>query len=330
MLDKLRSMVIFVRVAESASFKTAALRLNLSASVVSHHISQLEKELGVQLFYRSTRHVTLTESGIRFLDACQDMVDSAEKALSTVFDERDTGKLWVIAPTPLSEGPFIRDITIFCKQNPQIDLRLEFDDTPRNLVQEGIDVAITYQCQKDSSLVSWLLLSDRQRIYASPEYIEEFGPFTRIEELDKAKWILLGDNKCELLLKTADGKETSVVIRRYNRVNSIVVLRELTLSGAGIAQMPSAVALHHVQAGHLTELLPDCICETLHCNALFPARAMPHSLSRKFVEFIAQRIQAMVEHPEHYSCSHSGKKAYAPSDFAGTPQSEPRRKTQSM
>lgn len=326
MLDKLRSMVIFVRVAESTSFKTAALRLNLSASVVSHHISQLEKELGVQLFYRSTRHVTLTDHGVRFLDACQDMVDSAEKALSTVFDERDTGKLWVIAPTPLAEGPFIRDITIFCKQNPQIDLRLEFDDTPRNLIQEGIDVAITYQDLKDSSLVSRQLLSDRQRIYASPEYVEEFGPFTSIAELHKAKWILLGDKKSELLLKTADREETSVVIRRYNRVNSIVVLRELTLSGAGIAQMPSAVALHDVQAGHLTELLPHCIGDTLHCNALFPARAMPHSLSRKFVDFIAQRIQAMGDHPEHYPCSHLDKKVCAALDRTGAKQSGSKRK----
>lgn len=321
MLDKLRSMVIFVRVADSASFKTAALRLNLSASVVSHHIAQLEKELGVQLFYRSTRHVTLTDHGIRFLDACRDMVDSAEKALSTVFDERDTGKLWVIAPTPLSIGPFIRDITIFCKQNPQIDLRLEFDDTPRNLVQEGIDVAITYLDQKDSSLVSRQLISDRQGIYASPEYLEEFGPISTIEELHKAKWILLGHNKSELLLKTADQREANVTIQRYNRVNSIVVVRELTLSGAGIAQMPSAFASSDVQAGHLTELLPEYISDTLYCNALFPARAMPHSLSRKFVDFIEQRIHAMVRPLEHYACSHAGINTSSPLDRADITQS---------
>ena len=180
MLDKLRSMAVFARVAEYGSFRRAAQRVGLSPSVVSHHLSQLEKELGVQLLYRSTRHVALTEQGLRFYENCKAMLQAAEGALDSLHEDQLGGRLWLVAPLAFSAGPFIDDVAEFCELYPRAELRLEFDDGPRNLIQEGIDLAIRFGPQESSPLVCRRLFEHQQRFYASPTYLHKFGAIETI------------------------------------------------------------------------------------------------------------------------------------------------------
>jgi DNA-binding transcriptional LysR family regulator len=290
MLNKLRSMAVFVRVVEVGSFRQAAKRLNLSASVVSHHVTQLETELGVCLLYRSTRHVALTDQGSLFYETCRVMVDAAENALNNLHGDVMKGRLWVIAPTLLSIGPFVSDVADFCKLHPEVDIRLEFDDSPRNLIQEGIDVAICFGIQKNSSLIVRPLLFSKPRHYAAPDYLESNGPIQSLDDLRNARWVTISSSCQESQLTGPDGELESVEIRRRISVNSAAALFKLTIAGLGVAELPPVMVQKHVAAGELFEVLPEWKCADISCCAVLPAPAMPRALSCSFVDFIHARI----------------------------------------
>lgn len=294
MIDKLRSMAVFARVAEAGSFRRAAERLGLSASVVSHHITHLENQLGAQLLYRSTRHVSLTDQGECFYQSCRTMLAAAETALDSLQhgQQNMVGKLWVLAPAPFSSGPFIADVAEFCERHPGVTLRLDFDDGPHNLVQEGIDVAIRFGAQENSTLVTRTLFELRPQLYAAPSYLEKVGRIEDLEALQSAQWICQ-DATLDIVLTGPDGVEVRLVPQARITVNNAVAQHELALAGIGVAQLPSIMVDPDVQAGRLVELVPDWQFAKLSCCAIYPTRAAPQALSRCFVDFIYEKMQAV-------------------------------------
>jgi DNA-binding transcriptional LysR family regulator len=292
MLDKLRGMAVFVRVVEAGSFRRAAERLELSASVVSHHIAQLEHELGVQLLYRSTRHFALTDQGTCFYEACHNMVHAAEDALHSLNGEQVAGRLWVVVPTPFSVGPFLQDVTEFCKLYPDVELRLEFDDGPRNLIQEGIDVAIRIGEQKSSSLVCRRLFFSQPKHYAAPTYLARYGEIATLNDLRAARHVVLIGTQARTL-KGPAGQSELLEIQQHICVNSVIALYQLTLAGLGVAELPPLIGFADLAAGRLVEILPDWQCEEMSAYAVFPSRAKLNSLSRKFVDFLHERMTIM-------------------------------------
>ncbi len=293
MLNKLRSMAVFVRVVEAGSFRGAAERLGLSASVVSHHISQLEQELGVQLLYRSTRHVTLTDQGSRFFESCKGMVQAAEDALQQLNGEQMAGVLRVVVPSPLAFGPFLDDVAEFCKTYPGVDLRLEFDDSPRNIMREGIDVAIRIGNQPDSSLICRPLRTSARGLFAAPEYLKKHGAIKTLDDLQQAQWITMAETEFPELIGP---KKQSVTIRPHCRVtvNNIVALHHLGLAGLGVITMGDIMVFPDVTAGKLIRVLPEWKCTEISAQAVFPARARPNSLARHFIDYLQERMQKMM------------------------------------
>lgn len=292
MLDKLRSMAVFVRVAETGSFRRAAERLGLSASVVSHHVSLLENELGVQLLYRSTRHVALTDRGQRFYESCRSMVLSAEGALAELHEDQLSGKLWVVAPAPFSVGPFMRDIAEFCRLYPKVDLRLEFDDGPRNLIQEGIDVAISLTQPTNSSLICRTLFSNTHGLYAAPSYLAQCGPLNQFADLARLEWINVLSMQ-DLVLRQRSGQEVRITPHARVCVNNVAAQHELVLAGVGVARMPQVAVEADLAAGRLVRILPEWQSEQINCCAVYPARTRPNSLARQFVDFIYEKLNTL-------------------------------------
>ena len=290
MIDKLRSMAVFAHVAEAGSFRRAAERLGLSASVVSHHVTQLEKELGVQLLYRSTRHVALTSQGSRFFEACRQMIGAAEAALSELHDEQVNGRLWIVAPAMFSVGPFVDDVAEFSQAYPNVEIRLEFDDAPRNLIREGIDVAIRAGALEDSSLVCRTLFSRSPGLFAAPSYLDRFGAIATLENLQSAFWIEV-PNLSTLTLYRPDGGKVEITPKRRISVNNVIALHQLLLAGVGVAQLPPMLTMASLKAGRLIEILPEWTLEEISCYALYPSRAMPNSLARRFVDFIVDKMK---------------------------------------
>jgi len=292
MIDKLRSMAVFTKVAELGSFRRAAERLSLSASVVSHHVTQLEAQLGVQLLFRSTRHVVLTHEGKRFYESCCAMLQAAEEALEGLrgCHEELSGKLVIVVPAPFSSGPFLRDITSFCQLYPKVQIQLEFDDTPRNLVQDGIDVSIRFEPEPSALMTCREMFRHRPGLYAAPAYLEGFGAIRTLEDLERAAWIC-HQRTMPIVLRKAEGQTARIEPVPRLWVNSIAALHEVVLGGLGVTQLPGMLASVDVEKGLLVPVLPDWRCESGGCYLVYSAKAKPHSLTMRFVEFLSERIR---------------------------------------
>ncbi len=222
------------------------------------------------------------------------MVGAAEAALAELHDEQVSGRLWVLAPAPFSVGPFVRDVADFCKLYPKVEVRLEFDDGPRNLIKEGIDVALRTGALENSSLICRTLFARSPGLFASPDYLHRYGKIETIEELQAAHWLEV-PNLADLTIYRPDGHKVQITPKRRVSVNNVIALHQLVLAGIGVAQLPPMVANTDVEAGKLVRILPNWQLEKLSCYALYPARAMPNSLARRFVDFVIEKMNEFNE-----------------------------------
>ncbi|QIE41958.1 LysR family transcriptional regulator [Rhodobacteraceae bacterium SC52] len=170
MIDQLRTMAIFQTVAELGSFRQAAKKLNLSPSVISHHITKLEADLGAPLLYRSTRRMSLTDAGVALLAASQRMTAAAIDGLSAVQRRAShpTGTLTIAASTPFSHSPYVETFTRFAQTHPDVHLSIQLEDRSIPLEGTNIDVAIraarttlTIAATKRANWAMWIFVSSR-------------------------------------------------------------------------------------------------------------------------------------------------------------------------
>ncbi|MEM9140585.1 MAG: LysR family transcriptional regulator, partial [Pseudomonadota bacterium] len=152
MLDQLRQIAIFAKTVDHGSFRAAARALDISPSVVSHHVTQLEERLGTALLYRSTRKLSVTEDGKRLLSNAHVMIDAAEAGLTAIADRGRalSGVLHVTVPAVLARSALVDRIAGFSRDHPNVHLMLDFSDARREVIGGGIDVAIRMGWLSDS------------------------------------------------------------------------------------------------------------------------------------------------------------------------------------
>jgi DNA-binding transcriptional LysR family regulator len=171
MIDDLKAMAIFAETVKRGSFRAAAKALNLSPSVVSYQISQLEKRLGTALIYRSTRKLTKTAEGEILYDHALEMLDQAQLGLNKVSGHNiATGRLTITLPGSLSRDILSRQLVEFSKQNPKIHLQCIYSDERYDLISEGIDIAFRMGSMPDSSFNSKKLADKKRTLACSPDY----------------------------------------------------------------------------------------------------------------------------------------------------------------
>src|SRR5579883_685179 len=174
----LAGLIAFVRVAELGSFVRASESLELSKAAVSKQVSALEKRLGARLLQRTTRQLSLTEAGQAYLRHAQTALAAARAAQDAVADTQTVARGRLRVTTPMTFGlmhvaPWIGG---FLQAYPQVDLDLQFDDRPRDVVLEGLDVALRIATRLDaSSLVARRVHTTRVLLCAAPEYLDEQG-----------------------------------------------------------------------------------------------------------------------------------------------------------
>jgi len=186
MLD-LKSLSIFVKVAERRSFARAAQSLGITQSGVSNAISRLEAQLGVRLLARTTRRVNVTEDGAAFLDRCRRILADLEEAEMVLGRARvtPTGRLRVDLPIAFGRLKVVPLIGAFRAKYPDLTLALTFTDRYVDLVEEGIDVAVRMGALQDSSLIARRLTTTRFRVFGAPAYFATRGRPRVLEDLDR-------------------------------------------------------------------------------------------------------------------------------------------------
>lgn len=274
-------MAIFAKTIDHGSFRGAAKELSLSPSVVSHHISQLEENLGVALLYRSTRKLTLTREGERLLSATRDMLAAVESEIADLSASASTpsGELRVTVPSVLSQSKFADRIAAFKHAYPRIQLLLDFSDTRHGLIESGFDFAIRMGRGAKTSATSRKLFAVKRRIIASKEYFDKHGTPENPEELLDHDWLaLMPAQHTNFSLRHSSGEVASIKPVPGLLTNDAQALFSLARAGAGLAIVPDFLAEGHVSSGTMAYVLSEWELPSIDVFAEWPANAPKHGL----------------------------------------------------
>jgi len=296
MIPLLADMAIFVTVIEQGNFSKAAKKLGVTPSVVSRKISHLEDALGIKLLQRTTRQLSLTESGeVTFIN-CKEMVNAAEQAISasTSITSTVSGLLRISAPKSLSNEVLRPLFVEFLSLYPNIQLHLKVTDQVLDPIHDSIDFLIHINEQPIESLVNIQLGRVEQTLCASPEYLRNHTALLLPEDLKKHSCLCLGenanDNRWRFINKN---QQVTVQITGPYLVNHSEMRRDAIEQGLGIGALPDYMAIQSIKSGKLIPLLNDWSLQGNYkgdiCLQFVQSKYMPNK-NRVFIDFIKQKL----------------------------------------
>lgn len=290
MINQLRQMAIFVRTIDHGSFRAAAKAMNLSPSVVSHQVTELEKRLGTALIYRSTRTLSLTRDGERLLSSARAMIDAAETGLRSVSDQtrEPSGELRITMPAVLARSRLVEQIAGFLLANKKVQISVDFSDTRKSLIGDGFDLAIRMGWLKDSALVARKLGSVDRRLVAARSYLASRPEPTSPADLNDWDWLELSPVRAtKAKFRKAGHKSMTVKPDSRIAVNDAHALYEFARAGTGLAFVPDFLAEDDINDGLMEYVLPDWQVEDIGIYAVWPQNAPKHGLTRYLVDHLA-------------------------------------------
>ncbi|MEM1153758.1 MAG: LysR substrate-binding domain-containing protein, partial [Pseudomonadota bacterium] len=255
-----RILSLFIDVAHSGSFAATARRHNLDPSSVSRSIAALETEFGARLFQRSTRQLSLTEVGQRFLERIepilQELAQAQDDALSAQAEPR--GKLKLSASVAFGSKCIIPLLTHFQHQYPLIDLDLDLKDQTIDLISGAVDLAVRLGPPPDVELVGTKLMDTQYRVCASPTYLGTGELVREPQDLvahDIVSFSLPAFRKA-WSFRSEQGVVQKIEIAPRTIISNALGLRQALLGGLGIGLLPDWLIDKDVNSGRLTSLLP--------------------------------------------------------------------------
>ncbi|GLR73571.1 LysR family transcriptional regulator [Aliivibrio sifiae] len=267
-MQKLKQMTLFMTVVESGSITKAADKLDLSKSVISQHIKQLEADLGLPLLKRTTRKQSLTASGERFYLQCCEMHQLAEKAWSDILHQKEfpQGKLTVTAPHALMNDIIIPALSSVFSVHKDVKLNLIAHDGQLDLMQEDIDLAIRVGESKLSSLKQKRIGTIQDILCIAKNYPE----FTsdNIEALPYVANHWQSKQISHQLVNTTTKNARVINFIAAHQVNTVQNSLSLIKNGFGIGLLPEFIYLQHQD--ELKEVLPTFEMKTSNVYALHP------------------------------------------------------------
>lgn len=293
MIDQLRLMAIFQAVAETGSFRGAAKKLNLSPSVISHHVTQLEGQLGLPLLYRSTRRMSLTEAGRDLLLASQRMSEAAQEGLTAVNRrvKDPAGRLSITLNTSSAHHPWAELHLRFARTYPKVQLLMNFTDEMVPLEGSMFDLALrgSNVGLNDSSYKARKLGSAELCLFATPDYVHRRAPLTSVDDLGTWDLIRHIDVPWERLMTTVDGVSPTVEPRVKASCDSFMMAKNFVLDGQGFMAELYPIVANDFRSGRLVRLLPDLKLRPLEVYAVYPANTPKDGLAHIYIDFILQQ-----------------------------------------
>ncbi len=289
----LLNMMLFVEVARKGNFSRASEALGVPGATLSRRIAAMERDLGVRLFERTTRHVQLTEVGRRYLERCGPLVDEARLAQQSLREHatRPVGKLRVSMPVDLGVtviGPLLPD---FARQYPGITLDLDLSSRSVDLVADQIDVAIRLGRVLDEKLVAKRLGAVQMALFASPVYIELRGQPKHPEDLIHHECVVIRSAEAKTIwhLENSAGSLSKVSVSGRFKLNNQSLMRELAERAMGITPLALSLVGQALVQGRLVPVLPDWHMLPIPIHALTTSRLQSASV-RALVDFLATKL----------------------------------------
>lgn len=283
----------FVAVIEAGSFTAAAERLSLTKSAVSQSVSALERQLGVQLLQRSTRHLAITQAGEAFLADCRALLAQAAQIAERARARQGELSGLLRVTSSMDAAAFVAPlIAEYAAQHPLMRVEYLPSDQLVDLVRENIDLSLRMTGARDSSLRAVGLAEMDVWCVASPAYLAERGTPTRVEALAEHEWIAFSQLTSPWTLRFAVGAdEVAVRLRGRLSTSSTSAARALALAGAGITGAPDFTLRADVEAGRLVRLFPKARLPAVSLYAAWPGRMEPPAKTRALIELAKARLR---------------------------------------
>lgn len=294
LIDALPQLAVFAKTVECGSFRKAAKELQLSPSVVSYHVSQLELRLNTALLYRTTRHLSLTNEGEMIYESAKQILIEAQNSFDALSESTNTkkGKLTVTLPALMVHHPLFKKLTQFCCENPLVTLNIKVTDQRINLIEQGIDLAIRIGTLEESQAsLKQKKLTQIKRILVVGKrlYQSQTMPLSP-EELECWPWIGLTMLPYYRTMIHPGGKKVKIKFQPTVYVDNVDAMTECVKHNIGIATPPDYLIQEAINSGEVIHLLPSWEIEPINVYAVWPIHTRKTSLSYYFMQFLQNEI----------------------------------------
>jgi DNA-binding transcriptional LysR family regulator len=280
----LERLAMFVRVAEQGSFTAAARTLGAQKSSVSRMVAQLEAELGVALVRRTTRKVSLTDAGRRYLDGARRALATLEETRAEIMraDREPEGLVRLTAPADIPGPLLAAPLAELARRHPRITLDVMLTNRRVDLIAEGVDLALRAGPIADSSLVVKRVGDDTVELYAAVGYLDRRGRPKRLADLAAHDCVLFraGPGMRARWTLTGPRGRASIEVRGQLNGDAMQFVADAIEAGAGIGLLPTATAHRMVRLHKIERVLPGYAVTggSLHLVHA-PVRHLPHRVA---------------------------------------------------
>jgi len=291
-MNNLGDIAAFVRTAQRLSFAEAARDLGVSPSAIGKSVARVEVSLGVKLFHRTTRRVSLTEEGTLLHERCRRILDDLRDTEAIVARSAGTprGILRISLPT-IGYRFLLPVLPEFLERYPEIELDLDFNDQLVDIVEGGFDAAIRSGALSDSSLMSRRLGPFRFVLCAAPSYLARKGEPVRPIDLgthDALRFRFPTSGKLQDWVLA--GETPMLGLRTVLTCNNMEAMRAAAIDGLGIAYMPDFLAEEAIRRDKLVTILDRFLLDPGQFSLLWPPGRQMSLRLRAFIDFFSDRL----------------------------------------
>lgn len=291
-----QTLQLFVDVARLGSFAAAARSQDKDPSLISRSIGNLEKELHIRLFNRSTRTLSLTEAGQRYLARVKPVLDELAFARDEAeqLNQSPSGLLRLTASTAFGQLYLVPAMSVFREAYPDIQLDLRLTDDNIDLFAEDIDLACRLSPSFQSDLIGHKLFDTCYRVCASPAYLERYGTPLSYQEVPNHHCLALSlpNYRSRWLFENEKKEMDEIRIAPQVFVSNALALRQLLLQGAGLGLAANWLIDHDIKDGKLVNIFPDMNVTATDFSTgawlLYPSRKYVPLKTRVMIDFLKQ------------------------------------------
>jgi DNA-binding transcriptional LysR family regulator len=296
MYIKTEDMELFIAIVDTGSITRAANHLNMAKSNVSRRVRLLEESIGARLLERTTRSLSLTDTGSTFYRSCVELLDRNQQLLQQLDrkQKKPAGRLSVFAPHEFLGSLFRHYSMEFALSFPDIQLDFLSGAARPHLLHDKIDVMIHLDAPEDSSYVARKLITAKTGCYASPDYLDRKGRPAHPEELGNHDCIVefSHDRQDRPWLFTTGAGLEKIPVKPYYRSDSTVFIKTLACQGIGIAMLPNFACIEELERGSLVKVFDNSFDSPHNIYALYSSKKLLPEKISAFLDFLTAHIPA--------------------------------------
>ncbi|WP_417727682.1 LysR substrate-binding domain-containing protein [Roseovarius sp.] len=297
-MSRLHEIEVFIAVAEAGSFAGASRRLRVSPPAVTRAIAALEDRLGARVFNRTTRNISITDVGQRFLDSARRVLSDLDSAEREAMGEVATpqGHLSLTASVTFGRSALAPVVCGFLAQYPRVSVSVALLDRVVNLVEDGVDVAVRIGELPESSLIAKRIGTVDRILVASPTYLAAQGGLTAPGELKRHAVIAFTGLMPNREWRYRNGQKPAVIaLNPRFEINDAVSAIDAAVQGQGITIALSYMVAEQIRAGTLVQVLQEFTLPPQPVHLVYPQMRLMAPKVRAFLDFAAPRLKTVLQ-----------------------------------